>query len=566
MRLLLLLLLPPPLASLASDGAPARSRPRAFASPAGLSEPLRLRAAAAEYRRPCVEGKRHARQGVAATRVAAGAARRGSLHEIHAHGAPELQWIGRRSNSTRSSASSLYEIYAHGGTDEEVFGQSVGASYGNYFGPSPGQTWAAEAVILASIRQALGRDGMQAQRRNAAAAAQRQEHAYSLQHVVRTADAPTAAEVRSRSRRRAGPQTEPWAAAGRGASEALDGGLRGVGVDKQAKVGSVRARPELQLSDESTLCRALAGALLHVVRVRVRVQSCSACMTYQGLLTEVLHTGPAAAASEENSQEHSVARSLPSQQNTFSLVTDQGHLVTLNVSSIEELMVCTLTESAEDAAASFQQEVSNGKRDLSFGKRDLSFGQRDLSYGKRDPVEVAASRFISTMAQPPFIVPTYVTEDVNLMMLRALAQSYGRRVLVQNLRHVIVGLSGYRALWTDLILRSSTCVQGGAELLLSHSSRTYACGWRGGEAEPPRSCMVKVVAELQAYRAASAKDMLGKWVHASDILAMSDYDLEAYNTYRHQVLPSSEFDLQRHDKSLLGLYRASSSSSSYIIE
>ena len=153
MRLLLLLLLPPPLASLASDGAPARSRPRAFASPAGLSEPLRLRAAAAEYRRPCVEGKRHARQGVAATRVAAGAARRGSLHEIHAHGAPELQWIGRRSNSTRSSASSLYEIYAHGGTDEEVFGQSVGASYGNYFGPSPGQTWAAEAVILASIRQ-----------------------------------------------------------------------------------------------------------------------------------------------------------------------------------------------------------------------------------------------------------------------------------------------------------------------------------------------------------------------------------------------------------------------------
>jgi len=306
MRLLLLLLLPPPLASLASDGAPARSRPRAFASPAGLSEPLRLRAAAAEYRRPCVEGKRHARQGVAATRVAAGAARRGSLHEIHAHGAPELQWIGRRSNSTRSSASSLYEIYAHGGTDEEVFGQSVGASYGNYFGPSPGQTWAAEAVILASIRQvsrrqqgdtvphaaclpphvhacavppsdhrvssshlsstphcsaplhralrqALGRDGMQAQRRNAAAAAQRQEHAYSLQHVVRTADAPTAAEVRSRSRRRAGPQTEPWAAAGRGASEALDGGLRGVGVDTQEQVGSVRARPELQLSDESTL-------------------------------------------------------------------------------------------------------------------------------------------------------------------------------------------------------------------------------------------------------------------------------------------------------------------------
>ena len=50
----------------------------------------------------------------------------------------------------------LYHIYAHGVADDELYGQRTGASYGNYYGPSPGHTWAAEAVILSQLRQVFG--------------------------------------------------------------------------------------------------------------------------------------------------------------------------------------------------------------------------------------------------------------------------------------------------------------------------------------------------------------------------------------------------------------------------
>ena len=129
------------------------------------------------------------------------------------------------------------------------------------------------APLHRALRQALGRDGMQAQRRNAAAAAQRQEHAYSLQHVVRTADAPTAAEVRSRLRRRAGPQTESAGArqAGRRATGAAGAARRG-----GAHAGRVRARTWGGGSRAARLrARSLVGALRRPSRHRGAVRSWS---------------------------------------------------------------------------------------------------------------------------------------------------------------------------------------------------------------------------------------------------------------------------------------------------
>ena len=65
----------------------------------------------------------------------------------------------------------------------------------------------------------------------------------------------------------------------------------------------------------------------------------------------------------------------------------------------------------------------------------------------------------------------------------------------------------------------------------------------------------QVVPEPSEYVRACSEGALEKWVRVSEILPMSDYDLEAYSTYRHRLEPSSEFDLQRHDPSLLRLYR-----------
>ena len=57
-----------------------------------------------------------------------------------------------------SSRNNVHDIYAHGGVDRDLYGLRSGASYGNNFGPSAGRTWAAEAVMLASLRQALGEE------------------------------------------------------------------------------------------------------------------------------------------------------------------------------------------------------------------------------------------------------------------------------------------------------------------------------------------------------------------------------------------------------------------------
>ena len=148
------------------------------------------------------------------------------------------------------------------------------------------------------------------------------------------------------------------------------------------------------------------------------------------------------------------------------------------------------------------------------------------------------------------LVPSSALDDEQVIVLRALGESYGRRVLVQNLRHVVVGLAGYRALWTDFI--QSSC------LLKPTPDRPGPGKWGGEKGESMttsrQSWMVKVVPEVASYQEASAEGASGKWARVCDILPMSDYDLDNFNTYRHDILPSSEFDLQRHDHSLERLY------------
>ena len=72
-------------------------------------------------------------------------------------------------------------------------------------------------------------------------------------------------------------------------------------------------------------------------------------------------------------------------------------------------------------------------------------------------------------------------EDENAHALWALGESLGRRVLVQNLRHVVVGLAGTRARWSDLL-----CEDGAVK-----GSGGGACG--GGAAADGLRWLVKVL-------------------------------------------------------------------------
>lgn len=174
--------------------------------------------------------------------------------------------------------------------------------------------------------------------------------------------------------------------------------------------------------------------------------------------------------------------------------------------------------------------------------------------------ELAASHQISTAAAsgkacpPAVLVPSSAFDDEQVIVLRALGESYGRRVLVQNLRHVVVGLAGYRALWTDFI-QSSCLLEPTPDRPGLGKGGGVIGGERGESMTPSRqSWMVKVVPEVASYQEANAEGVSGKWARVCDILPMSDYDLDNFNTYRHDILPSSEFDLQRHDHSLERLY------------
>ena len=133
--------------------------------------------------------------------------------------------------------------------------------------------------------------------------------------------------------------------------------------------------------------------------------------------------------------------------------------------------------------------------------------------------------------------PTHALSDVCLVLMRGLSASLGRQVLVQNLRHVIVGFSGCRALWSDLLLGQEERGPGAGALSKWAESQNW---------------MVKVLSESDRLGGVDG----GRWVPVSWVLPMSEYDLQVYSTYRHDTLPSSEYDLQRHDPLLMDKYRS----------
>lgn len=351
---------------------------------------------------------------------------------------------------------------------------------------------------------------------------------------------------------------------GRGGNEGEVGGFGGkveseVAVAGSAHMvevvaaGSIRARPVLNIeSHGAMLCRIVARALLHVVRVTVL--SDKGRKTYQGLVTEVLNHQPADDTFNSSLQA----------EHTFCLLAKEGLMISVAVSSVEELVVLTLA----------------GSPDLAALHHAATSTQSGGGWGRARNTLLTPTLHAMVL-QPPFLVPAEAMDDENLILLRSLGESYGRRVLVQNLRHVLVGLSGYRALWSDFLMLTSLVQESSSSSSSSRpppsptasvfvhglgAGRGFAGegGIQGWVDLKRRGWMVKVLPDVETYReAVSLGGVDGKWVSVSEILPMSDYDLETYNTYRHQVLPSSEFDLQRHDSALHLRYSSSSSSSDY---
>jgi len=224
------------------------------------------------------------------------------------------------------------------------------------------------------------------------------------------------------------------------------------------------------------LCITLASNLLNVIKVRVHGSTMEE--GWMGLLTEVQQGTPAGETD-----------AVP----FFSLLLPEGPLLTIPVGAAEEIQVCSLGDS---------------------------------------PFWAARHQLISSHSSL-CRVPWYIIDDVQLIMLRSMCASFGRKVLVQNLRHTVLGFSGYRALWTDILSTKSVGQEPG-EVTGDISRRRW---------------QVKVSAEPSGFAT-------WKWVPVDQVLPMSEYDLEVYSTYRHNLLPSSEYDLQRHDASLQQRYRA----------
>ena len=206
---------------------------------------------------------------------------RGTLYDIYAHGVSEHdlcgQW-GNTSGGTVSSRNNVHDIYAHGGVDRDLHGLRSGASYGNNFGPSAGRTWAAEAVMLASLRQALGeeRDRATPMGMGLSAPGQRRGMETSGQPVLRDTARPQGGEGRKKRAedptRAAGGREESRLERAKGHKVASAGAGAGACEGEAGLVvaaGSTRARPELRADDELALCRRLARALMLPVRVVV---------------------------------------------------------------------------------------------------------------------------------------------------------------------------------------------------------------------------------------------------------------------------------------------------------
>lgn len=174
----------------------------------------------------------------------------------------------------------------------------------------------------------------------------------------------------------------------------------------------------------------------------------------------------------------------------LTLLSDDGSFVTASAMDVEEVILCTVGGCSESAARAHLMARGG---------------------------------------------PAHALSDVCLSMMRGMSASLGRQVLVQNLRHVIVGFSGCRAVWSDFLGEGD-----------SMDGEGLARWINGGS-----SWLVKVMSESDRLRGVDG----GRWVPVSWVLPMSEYDLQVYSTYRHETLPSSEYDLQRHDPLLLKTYR-----------
>ena len=215
----------------------------------------------------------------------------------------------------------LYDIYAHGVADEEVYGRRATAPfcYGSTYGPCAGHTWAAEGVLLASLRQVLGRND-------------RSILASSPAGVPESTQAQTARSERPRGIRK---EAESNRKATQHCADFYETDLFWRDITESsapenpphAEVvvasGSIRARPALRVNEGLSLCCRVAQCLLRVVRVVYT--SDAGRRTCQGLVTQVVS-----------------AHGLSLQENSFSLLTADGLMVCVPVSSVEELVILTL--------------------------------------------------------------------------------------------------------------------------------------------------------------------------------------------------------------------------------
>lgn len=94
----------------------------------------------------------------------------------------------------------------------------------------------------------------------------------------------------------------------------------------------------------------------------------------------------------------------------------------------------------------------------------------------------------------------------------------------------------------------------------AHARENARIGTPASNSFLPNSSPPCTLHQVMSEHESKSKERIktSKWVPVSWVLPMSDYDLHVYSTYRHSTLPSSEYDLQRHDEQLLNTYSRSS--------
>eukprot|EP00960_Hanusia_phi_P067548 766653-Hanusia_phi.AAC.10 len=369
--------------------------------------------------------------------------------------------------------------------------EGIGWTYGSCFGPSPERTWAAEAVLAASLRDALssqqpltsmglrlGAVGGSSIELEQCDGGGEEEEEILVEEGLRFSD--RAAVVES--------------------SVVVGDEKTGGGRGFSKTCRSYRARQIVSSDAVQDVCKVLVSHIFKVIRVMTK----SPLAHKEGLLLEVHNSMLLADRTRKRGKHHSSSPSSSSSSSPHLTFLDHtGDLVTFAISEVDEISVCSL----------------GGSEDF------------------------LVMNFLSKLSLRGVDIPKKILDDHHLIILRALAQSIGRHVLYQNLRHTLLGFSAYRSLWTDFLTSQE---EDAAPDSLFSSLDSARRGW-----------LVKVKSDVEAYsRTGSGRS---KWVPVEEVLPMSEYDLDVYGTYRHELHPSSEFDLQRHDSLLHRRYMLSAS-------